>query len=98
MRLPAADEGRQRAGQSGEQRERSDMATRVRARTAGANGSPARAASRGTAAALAQDRGARIKAVSFTVLRDPFTPRHEDHMPRLSGDWTLVEICRVTLE
>src|SRR5207249_1399625 len=44
------------------------------------------------------DKGARIKDVSFTILRDPFSARHEDHMPRLSGDWSLVEICRVTLE
>ena len=44
------------------------------------------------------DGGARIRGVTFTLLRDPFAPRHEDHMPRLSGDWSLVEICRVTLE
>jgi L-alanine-DL-glutamate epimerase-like enolase superfamily enzyme len=44
------------------------------------------------------DGGARIKEVSFTLIQDPFTVRHEDHMPRLSGDWTLVEICEVTLE
>ncbi len=42
--------------------------------------------------------GARIKEVSFTVLRDPFTPRHDAHMPRLSGDWSLIEVCQVTLE
>jgi L-alanine-DL-glutamate epimerase-like enolase superfamily enzyme len=42
--------------------------------------------------------GARIEEVSFTLLQDPFTPRHADHMPRLSGDWSLIEICKVTLE
>jgi L-alanine-DL-glutamate epimerase-like enolase superfamily enzyme len=42
--------------------------------------------------------GARVKEVTFTIIRDPFSPRHEDHMPRLSGDWSLIEICRVTLE
>ena len=48
--------------------------------------------------AAGDDRGARIREVRFTVLRDPVTARHEDHMPRLSGDWSLVEICQVTLE
>ena len=42
--------------------------------------------------------GARIASVSFTVIQDPFTERHADHMPRLSGDWSLIEICRVKLE
>ncbi len=42
--------------------------------------------------------GARVKDVSFTIIQDPFTARHADHMPRLSGDWSLIEICRVTLE
>jgi L-alanine-DL-glutamate epimerase-like enolase superfamily enzyme len=42
--------------------------------------------------------GARIKEVSLTVLRDPFTQRHDAHMPRLSGDWSLIEVCQVTLE
>ena len=42
--------------------------------------------------------GARITDVSFTIIQDPFTERHADHMPRLSGDWSLIEICRVTLE
>ena len=42
--------------------------------------------------------GARIKEVSFTVLRDPFSQRHDAHMPRLSGDWSLIEVCQVTLE
>jgi len=47
----------------------------------------------------AMDRaGARIEEVSFTLLQDPFTARHADHMPRLSGDWSLIEICKVTLE
>ena len=36
--------------------------------------------------------------MSFTLLQDPFTARHADHMPRLSGDWSLIEICKVTLE
>src|SRR4051812_39880453 len=45
-----------------------------------------------------QDRGARIEDVSFTIIRDPFSPRHEDHMPRLSGDWSLIEICQITLD
>jgi L-alanine-DL-glutamate epimerase-like enolase superfamily enzyme len=36
--------------------------------------------------------------VSFTTLLDPFAARHAEHMPRLHGDWRLVEICRVTLE
>jgi L-alanine-DL-glutamate epimerase-like enolase superfamily enzyme len=44
------------------------------------------------------DGGARIKDVTFTILRDPFSARHEDHMPRLSGDWSLIEVCQVTLE
>jgi L-alanine-DL-glutamate epimerase-like enolase superfamily enzyme len=44
------------------------------------------------------DRGSQVREVSFTLLRDPFSARHEDHMPRLSGDWSLVQICRVTLE
>ncbi len=48
--------------------------------------------------APAAGEGARIKDVSFTVLRDPFAPRHAEHMPRLSGDWSLIELCRVTLE
>lgn len=52
----------------------------------------------GQAAKAASDRGARIRDVSFTIIQDPFTSRHEDHMPRLSGDWSLIEICRVTLE
>jgi L-alanine-DL-glutamate epimerase-like enolase superfamily enzyme len=42
--------------------------------------------------------GAQIREISVTILRDPFAPRHADHMPRLSGDWSLIEICRVTLE
>ena len=42
--------------------------------------------------------GARIKDVTFTIIQDPFTDRHADHMPRLSGDWSLIEICRVRLE
>jgi len=44
------------------------------------------------------DGGARVAAVDFVLLQDPFTPRHADHMPRLSGDWSLIEVCRVTLE
>jgi L-alanine-DL-glutamate epimerase-like enolase superfamily enzyme len=47
---------------------------------------------------MGDDHGVQIKDVSFTILHDPFTPRHEDHMPRLSGDWSLIELCRVTLE
>lgn len=70
------------------------MATRTRARASKSNG---QASPQGAPAPI-QDGGARIREVSFTILRDPFTARHEDHMPRLSGDWTLVEICRVTLE
>jgi len=42
--------------------------------------------------------GARIKDVTFTLIQDPFTERHADHMPRLGGDWTLIEVCQVTLE
>ncbi|MGI8422549.1 MAG: mandelate racemase/muconate lactonizing enzyme family protein [Chloroflexota bacterium] len=42
--------------------------------------------------------GARIKDVTFTIIQDAFTERHADHMPRLSGDWSLIEICRVRLE
>jgi L-alanine-DL-glutamate epimerase-like enolase superfamily enzyme len=42
--------------------------------------------------------GSRVAEVSFTVLQDPFAARHADHMPRLSGDWSLIELCRVTLE
>jgi L-alanine-DL-glutamate epimerase-like enolase superfamily enzyme len=42
--------------------------------------------------------GARIEDVSFTRVQNPFAARHADHMPRLSGDWSLVEICTVTLE
>ncbi len=49
-------------------------------------------------AATVQDRGAVVRDVSFTIIRDPFSARHEDHMPRLSGDWSLIEVCRVTLE
>jgi L-alanine-DL-glutamate epimerase-like enolase superfamily enzyme len=61
---------------------------------------PARAAavSDGQAAGRRDDGGARVRDVTFTLLQNPFTPRHEDHMPRLSGDWSLVEICRVALE
>lgn len=42
--------------------------------------------------------GGRIQEITFTLIQDPFSPRHERHMPRLSGDWSLIEICRVTLE
>ena len=42
--------------------------------------------------------GPRIVDVTFTIIQDPFTERHADHMPRLSGDWSLIEICRVRLE
>ncbi|HEU5316410.1 MAG TPA: enolase C-terminal domain-like protein [Chloroflexota bacterium] len=45
-----------------------------------------------------RDDGARIRQVDFTIIQDPFTARHVDHMPRLSGDWSLIEICRVTLD
>jgi L-alanine-DL-glutamate epimerase-like enolase superfamily enzyme len=49
--------------------------------------------------ARAQDSsGARVAEVSFTRLQDPFAPRHAEHMPRLSGDWSLIEVCRVRLE
>ena len=41
--------------------------------------------------------GATITAVRFTRIRDPFTPRHDIHMPRVSGDWSLIEICEVEL-
>lgn len=44
------------------------------------------------------DTGARVRDVSFTLLRNPFAVRHEDHLPRFSGDWSLIQICRVTLE
>ena len=44
------------------------------------------------------DRGARIREVRFTILRDPFAERHADHMPRLRGDWSLIEVCEVELE
>lgn len=68
-------------------------------RRADSNGRTARkGATAASVAARNDDGGARIKEVSFTLLQDPFTPRHEDHMPRLSGDWSLVEICKVTLE
>lgn len=77
-----------------------------------AAGAPARAArtaratqtrqatSNGKAAAVPAERndgGARIKDVRFTILRDPFSARHEDHMPRLGGDWSLIEVCEVEL-
>ena len=52
----------------------------------------------GTAAETRHATGAAIREVSFTLLRDPFAERHADHMPRLSGDWSLIELCRVTLE
>jgi L-alanine-DL-glutamate epimerase-like enolase superfamily enzyme len=47
---------------------------------------------------VAAGDGARIEDVSFTMLRNPFAPRHAAHMPRLSGDWSLIEICRVRLQ
>ena len=50
-----------------------------------------------TARSAAHDGDARIRDVTFTLLRDPFASRHAEHMPRLSGDWSLIEICEVTL-
>jgi L-alanine-DL-glutamate epimerase-like enolase superfamily enzyme len=50
------------------------------------------------AAVKTRDGGAQIKNVDFTMLQVPFAARHADHMPRLGGDWSLIEICRVTLQ
>ena len=53
--------------------------------------------SNGTHSARAHDGGAIITAVRFTRIQDPFTARHDVHMPRLSGDWSLIEVCEVEL-
>ncbi len=53
--------------------------------------------SNGTHSARAHDGGAIITAVRFTRIQDPFAARHDVHMPRLSGDWSLIEVCEVEL-
>ncbi len=40
----------------------------------------------------------KITAVEVIPLQVPFAPRHDVHMQRLGGDWSLVEVWRVTTD
>ena len=51
----------------------------------------------GSLDARTHDLDATITAIRFTRIQDPFTPRHDVHMPRLSGDWSLIDVCEVEL-
>ena len=40
----------------------------------------------------------RITDVELIPLQVPFSPRHATHMQRLGGDWSLIEVWRVTTD